>query len=47
LTRVGINRRRATAEDEILYSLEILNESQDKEKKQYFIAVQFWLQTLK
>lgn len=27
LTRVGINRRRATAEDAILYSLEVLNES--------------------
>jgi CRISPR-associated protein Csx10 len=27
LTRVGINRRRATAEDEILYSVEVLNES--------------------
>lgn len=27
LTRVGINRRRATAEDEILYSIEVLNES--------------------
>ncbi|KKI99899.1 type III-D CRISPR-associated RAMP protein Csx10 [Prochlorothrix hollandica] len=28
LTRVGINRRRATAEDEILYSIEVLNEVQ-------------------
>ncbi|MGV0026855.1 type III-D CRISPR-associated RAMP protein Csx10 [Phormidesmis priestleyi] len=27
LTRVGINRKRATAEDEILYSIEALNES--------------------
>ena len=27
LTRVGINRRRATAQDEILYSTEVLNES--------------------
>lgn len=27
LTRVGINRRRATAEDDILYSIEVLNES--------------------
>lgn len=27
LTRVGINRRRAVAEDQILYSLEVLNES--------------------
>ena len=34
LTRVGINRRRATAQDEILYSLEVLNESQGKEKRQ-------------
>lgn len=34
LTRVGINRRRATAQDEILYSLEALNESQGKVKRQ-------------
>ena len=27
LTRVGINRQRATAEDDILYSIEVLNES--------------------
>lgn len=27
LTRVGINRRRATAEDQVLYSIEVLNES--------------------
>jgi CRISPR-associated protein Csx10 len=31
LTRVGLNRRRATAQDEILYSLEVMNESQGKE----------------
>ncbi len=31
LTRVGINRQRATAQDEILYSLEVLNESQGKQ----------------
>nr|RNJ64961.1 MAG: CRISPR-associated RAMP protein Csx10 [Leptolyngbya sp. IPPAS B-1204] len=30
LTRVGINRRRATAQEEILYSIEVLNESQGK-----------------
>jgi CRISPR-associated protein Csx10 len=30
LTRVGINRRRATAEDEILYSIEVMDESQGK-----------------
>jgi len=34
LTRVGINRRRATAQDEILYSLEVLNESQGKLNRQ-------------
>lgn len=28
LTRVGINRRRATAEEQILYSIEVLNESE-------------------
>ena len=30
LTRVGINRKRATAQDEILYSIEVINESQGK-----------------
>ncbi|MEM6353886.1 MAG: CRISPR-associated RAMP protein Csx10 [Cyanobacteria bacterium P01_D01_bin.14] len=30
LTRVGINRRRATAQDEILYSIEVLDEAQGK-----------------
>lgn len=33
LTRVGINRRLATAEEEILYSIEVLNESESKGKK--------------
>ncbi|MCD8487749.1 MAG: CRISPR-associated RAMP protein Csx10 [Desertifilum sp.] len=28
LTRVGINRRRATAEEQVLYSIEVLNETQ-------------------
>ncbi|MFE1744283.1 CRISPR-associated RAMP protein Csx10 [Coleofasciculus sp. H7-2] len=32
LTRVGINRRRATAEEQILYSIEVLNESESKGK---------------
>lgn len=32
LTRVGINRRRATAEEEILYSIEVLSESKSKGK---------------
>lgn len=32
LTRVGINRRRATAEEQILYSIEVLSESQGKDK---------------
>jgi CRISPR-associated protein Csx10 len=32
LTRVGINRQRATAEEQILYSLEVLNESESKRK---------------
>ena len=31
LTRVGINRRRTTAQDEILYSIEVMNESQGKD----------------
>ncbi|MEN9271367.1 MAG: CRISPR-associated RAMP protein Csx10 [Thermostichales cyanobacterium HHBFW_bins_127] len=30
LTRVGINRRRATAADQILYSLEVMNEGKSK-----------------
>jgi CRISPR-associated protein Csx10 len=33
LTRVGINRRRATAEEEVLYSIEVLNESQATKNK--------------
>lgn len=33
LTRVGINRSRATSEDQVLYSIEVLNESQDHKKK--------------
>jgi len=33
LTRVGINRRRATSEDDILYSIEVLNESFVKNQK--------------
>lgn len=31
LTRVGINRRRATAEDKVLYSLQVLNEIKRKD----------------
>jgi len=34
LTRVGINRRRATAEEQILYSIEVLNETQGKHSPQ-------------
>ncbi|KAB8331435.1 CRISPR-associated RAMP protein Csx10 [Scytonema tolypothrichoides VB-61278] len=33
LTRVGINRRRATSEERVLYSIEVLNESQDNRQK--------------
>lgn len=33
LTRVGINRRRATAEEKILYSIEVLNEVQGEKKE--------------
>ena len=33
LTRVGINRKRNVSQDEILYSLEVLNESQGKDKQ--------------
>ncbi|HIK11558.1 MAG TPA: CRISPR-associated RAMP protein Csx10 [Oscillatoriaceae cyanobacterium M33_DOE_052] len=33
LTRVGINRRRATAEEQILYSIEVLNEVQGEKKE--------------
>ena len=34
LTRVGINRRRATAQEGVLYSIEVLNESQVVGKKE-------------
>jgi CRISPR-associated protein Csx10 len=33
LTRVGINRRRATAEDQVLYSLQVLNETKRHEDR--------------
>ncbi len=33
LTRVGINRRRATAQEQILYSIEVINETQGKENE--------------
>ncbi|KAB8316804.1 CRISPR-associated RAMP protein Csx10 [Tolypothrix campylonemoides VB511288] len=33
LTRSGINRRRATSEERVLYSIEVLNESQDNRQK--------------
>ena len=33
LTRVGINRRRAVSEEQILYSIEVLNESQEHKDK--------------
>jgi len=33
LTRVGINRRRATSEERVLYSIEVLNESQKYKEK--------------
>ncbi|HAA31895.1 MAG TPA: CRISPR-associated RAMP protein Csx10 [Cyanobacteria bacterium UBA8553] len=34
LTRVGINRRRATSEERVLYSIEVLNESQSRDEKE-------------
>ncbi|NJO52008.1 MAG: CRISPR-associated RAMP protein Csx10 [Leptolyngbyaceae cyanobacterium RM2_2_4] len=37
LTRVGINRRRATAEDQLLYSIEVLNETQGKQTPQFSV----------
>ena len=33
LTRVGINRRRATAEDQVLYSVQVLNETKRNEQE--------------
>ena len=33
LTRVGINRRRATAQEQVLYSIEVINETQIKTKQ--------------
>lgn len=37
LTRVGINRRRATAQEEMLYSLEVLDEVQGKKHPQSMV----------
>jgi len=42
LTRVGINRRRATSEDDILYSIEVLNESYIKNLKPKIGEVKKW-----
>ncbi|MFE4108365.1 type III-D CRISPR-associated RAMP protein Csx10 [Almyronema epifaneia] len=33
LTRVGINRRRATAQEQVLYSIEVINEAKTKPKQ--------------
>ncbi|MEH2411425.1 type III-D CRISPR-associated RAMP protein Csx10 [Nostoc sp.] len=33
LTRVGINRRRATSEERVLYSIKVLNESKEQKKQ--------------
>jgi CRISPR-associated protein Csx10 len=35
LTRVGINRRRATAEEQVLYSIEVLNETENQQPVVY------------
>jgi len=43
LTRVGINRRRATAEDDLLYSIEVLNESFIKNLAPKVGEVKEWL----
>jgi CRISPR-associated protein Csx10 len=45
LTRVGINRRRATAEDQVLYSLQVLNETKrkDKQVKEMVFAGSIWI----
>jgi len=40
LTRVGINRRRATAADQILYSLEVMNEGKPKKDAKKDGAIQ-------
>lgn len=39
LTRSGINRRRATTEEEILYSIEVINEKDKKKDQQEFKPV--------
>jgi CRISPR-associated protein Csx10 len=44
LTRVGINRRRATAQEQILYSIEVLNETQGQEKKAAIYRSQIYLE---
>ncbi|MEQ8971859.1 MAG: CRISPR-associated RAMP protein Csx10 [Coleofasciculus sp. C1-SOL-03] len=39
LTRVGINRRRATAEEQVLYSIEVLNETQNQQPVVYCSSI--------
>jgi CRISPR-associated protein Csx10 len=41
LTRVGINRRRATAEDKVLYSLQVLNETKRNKQTQAIAEMAF------
>jgi CRISPR-associated protein Csx10 len=45
LTRVGINRRRATAEDQVLYSLRVLNETKrrDDQVEDMVFAGNIWV----
>lgn len=44
LTRVGINRSRATAQDEMLYSLEVLNEVQGENKEPATYYSSIWVE---
>ncbi len=44
LARVGINRSRATAEEEILYTLEVLSEAQGKAKQPAIYRSSIWVE---
>ena len=43
LTRVGINRRRSTAEEQVLYSIQVINETQNKDKAETLFSSSIYL----
>lgn len=44
LTRVGINRRRSTAQEQVLYSIQVINETQRKDKAETLFSSSIYLE---